>query len=230
MSPGSRDKSHHCIQVLLAKALRTTRFGNGAEKFASARRVTKTGRDGGKKKVKEENEPLDDLEHNEDGRAGCCYQPLLKTNPEAADRTSRVKCIKPIIDSLKRRRCATRLDERSCEPLASSPEARRHWHASRLRAGTARHTWPGVCSLRRRGGRSVTAPAGAGPVHGASLSSARLPRGPRTRRASCPASQSARRTRPDDRIRCTYGFNVLLLYWAECEQETQDHALASVMI
>ncbi len=34
----------------------------------------------------EENETLDDLEHNEDGR-GCCYQPLLKTDPEAADRS-----------------------------------------------------------------------------------------------------------------------------------------------
>jgi hypothetical protein len=44
-----------------------------------------TGRDGGTKKVREENETLDDLEHNEDGR-GCCYQPLLKMSPEAADR------------------------------------------------------------------------------------------------------------------------------------------------
>ena len=34
----------------------------------------------------EENETLDDLEHNEDGR-GCCHQPLLKTYPEAADRS-----------------------------------------------------------------------------------------------------------------------------------------------
>jgi hypothetical protein len=34
----------------------------------------------------EESETLDDLEHNEDGR-GCCYQPLLKTDPEAADRS-----------------------------------------------------------------------------------------------------------------------------------------------
>ena len=34
----------------------------------------------------EENETLGDLEHNEDGR-GCCYQPLLKTYPEAADRS-----------------------------------------------------------------------------------------------------------------------------------------------
>ena len=39
-----------------------------------------------RKKDKEENETLDDLEHNEDGR-GCCYQPLLKTYPEAADRS-----------------------------------------------------------------------------------------------------------------------------------------------
>ncbi len=60
-----------------------------------------TGRDGGTKKVTgkelEENEPLDDLEHDEDGR-GCCYQPLLKTNPEAAES-------KPI-RNLKRRRAA----------------------------------------------------------------------------------------------------------------------------
>ena len=47
---------------------------------------TGLGRDGGTKKVKEQNETLDDLEHNEDGR-GCCYQPLLKTYPEAADRS-----------------------------------------------------------------------------------------------------------------------------------------------
>jgi hypothetical protein len=39
-----------------------------------------------RKKNMEENETLDDLEHNEDGR-GCCYQPLLKTYPEAADRS-----------------------------------------------------------------------------------------------------------------------------------------------
>ena len=77
-----------------------------------------TGRDGGTKKVREENETLDDLEHNEDGR-GCCYQPLLKTNPEAADQSP----------SKSAGRCATRLDEkradgveslRSCEP----PESR----------------------------------------------------------------------------------------------------------
>ncbi len=38
------------------------------------------------KKNMEENETLDDLEHNEDGR-GCCYQPLLKADPEAAVRS-----------------------------------------------------------------------------------------------------------------------------------------------
>jgi hypothetical protein len=56
-----------------------------------------TGRDGGTRKVKEENEPLGDLEHIEDSDAGeqCAtpsqaehyHQPLLKTNPEAADRS-----------------------------------------------------------------------------------------------------------------------------------------------
>ncbi len=103
-----------------------------------------TGRDGGTKKVKEENETLDDLERtsNEDGR-GCCYhdQPFLKTNPEAlaADRavfedklesTGRGTGSRP--KPIKKRRCATRLqvddsekradhrydgvENRSCEP------------------------------------------------------------------------------------------------------------------
>ena len=45
-----------------------------------------TGRDGGTKKIKEENGPLDDLDQNEDGR-GFCHQPLSKTDPEAADRS-----------------------------------------------------------------------------------------------------------------------------------------------
>ena len=43
-----------------------------------------TGRDGGTKKVKEENETLDDLQQNEDERG--CFQPLLKTDTEAAER------------------------------------------------------------------------------------------------------------------------------------------------
>jgi hypothetical protein len=65
--------------------LRTARFGNGAEK---ARKITVTKPDAmaARKKNMEENETLDDLEHNEDGR-GCCYQPLLKADPEAADRS-----------------------------------------------------------------------------------------------------------------------------------------------
>ncbi len=42
------------------------------------------GRDGGTEKDREENEALDDLEQDEDGRG--CYQPLSKTNSEAADR------------------------------------------------------------------------------------------------------------------------------------------------
>ena len=45
-----------------------------------------TGRDGGAKNVMEENGPLADLEQNEDGRGW--FQPLLKANSEAADRSS----------------------------------------------------------------------------------------------------------------------------------------------
>ena len=45
-----------------------------------------TGRDGGAKKVMEENGPLADLEQNEDERGW--FQPLLKTTSEAADRNS----------------------------------------------------------------------------------------------------------------------------------------------
>ena len=44
-----------------------------------------TGRDGGTKKVKEENETLDDLQQNEDERG--CFQPLWKMDTEAAERT-----------------------------------------------------------------------------------------------------------------------------------------------
>ncbi len=64
---------------------------------------------------------LDDLQQNEDGR-GCCYQPLLKTDPLRSSRP------KPI----KNRRCTPRLDEkkaadgvtvenRSCEPPRPTP-------------------------------------------------------------------------------------------------------------
>ena len=42
-----------------------------------------TGRDGGTKKVKEENGPLDDLDQNEDAR-GCC-QPLFNEDKLASD-------------------------------------------------------------------------------------------------------------------------------------------------
>ncbi len=89
MSPSSRarDKSHS--RNLLAKALRTTRFGNGAEKVHKGT-VPKPDAMAARKKVKGENEPLDDLEQNEDERG---YQPLLKTNSEA--------------NPIKNRRCAT---------------------------------------------------------------------------------------------------------------------------
>jgi hypothetical protein len=61
--------------------LRTTRFGNGAEKVRKIT-VTKPDAMAARKKPKF----FDDLEHNEDGR-GCCYQPLLNTDPEAAVRS-----------------------------------------------------------------------------------------------------------------------------------------------
>ena len=73
MLPGSRecDKSHN--RILLAKALRTTRFGNGAEK---ARKITVAKPDAmaARKKDKDENETRDDLQQNEDERGN--YQPL----------------------------------------------------------------------------------------------------------------------------------------------------------
>ena len=84
MSPGSRegDKSHN--RILLAKALRTTRLGNGAEKV---RKITVTKPDAmAARKKDKENETLDDLQQNEDERRS--IQPLLKTNSKAPERSS----------------------------------------------------------------------------------------------------------------------------------------------
>ena len=64
----------------------SAREGPGESSQVHRRDGDQTGRDGGTKKSQGSNETLDDLEHNEDGR-GCCYQPLLKTYPEAADRS-----------------------------------------------------------------------------------------------------------------------------------------------
>ncbi len=72
---------------ILAKALRSTRFGNGAEK---ARKITATKPEAmaarKKDNLKEEHETLDDPQQNEDERGS--FQPLLKTNSdsEAAER------------------------------------------------------------------------------------------------------------------------------------------------
>jgi hypothetical protein len=67
------------------------------------------GRDGGTKKVKEENGPLDDLDQNEDVRE--CCQPLL--NSEAADRnSSRTADVLQRLDE--KRACG--VEDRSCEP------------------------------------------------------------------------------------------------------------------
>ena len=65
--------------------MRTTRFGNGAEKVRKIT-VTKPDAMAARKKDKEENETLDDLQQNEVERGS--IQPLLKTNSEAAERCS----------------------------------------------------------------------------------------------------------------------------------------------
>ena len=70
-----------------------------------------TGRDGGTKKVKEENETLDDLQQNEDERG--CFQPLLKTDTEAAERNpSRTANVLRRLDE----RRTDEVENRSCEP------------------------------------------------------------------------------------------------------------------
>jgi hypothetical protein len=85
MSPGSESEINLTTAFSSRKALRTTRFGNGAEKVRKIT-VTRTGRDGGTKKIKAENDTLDDLEHNEDERRR--IQPLLKANSKAPERSS----------------------------------------------------------------------------------------------------------------------------------------------
>ena len=65
--------------------MRTTRFGNGAEKVRKIT-VTKPDAMAARKKDKEENETLDDLQQNEVERGS--IQPLLKANSEAAERCS----------------------------------------------------------------------------------------------------------------------------------------------
>ena len=113
-----------------------------------------TGRDGGTKKVKEENEPLDDLEHYEDGR-GCCYQPLLKTNPEAADRSPSRSA--DVLSDLMRRGVS-------------------HWHAVPRLAATG--TRPGCQCLPHGAGHSPCgswhAPRRPGDLLGSSSTSSRL--------------------------------------------------------
>ena len=85
MSPGSRERDISHNRILLAKALRTTRFGNGAEK-ARKIKVTKPDAMAARKKDQEENETHDDLQQNEDERRR--IQPLLKTNSKAPERSS----------------------------------------------------------------------------------------------------------------------------------------------
>jgi hypothetical protein len=65
--------------------LRTTRFGNGAEKVRKIT-VTKPDAMAARKKRQGRNETLDDLQQNEDERRR--IQPLLKTNSKAPERSS----------------------------------------------------------------------------------------------------------------------------------------------
>ena len=90
--------------------MRTTRFGNGAEKVRKIT-VTKPDAMAARKKDKEENETHDDLQQNEDERG--CFQPLLKTDTEAAKRNpSRTANVLRRLDERR-----TDGDEnRSCEP------------------------------------------------------------------------------------------------------------------
>jgi hypothetical protein len=60
--------------------LRTTHFGNGAEKVRKYT-VNKPGAMAARKKVTKENVTLDDLQQNEDERGS--YQPLWKTYSES---------------------------------------------------------------------------------------------------------------------------------------------------
>ncbi len=66
--------------------MRTTRFGNGAEKVRKIT-VTKPDAMAARKKDKEENETLDDFQQNEDERSLRSIQPLLKVTSEAAERS-----------------------------------------------------------------------------------------------------------------------------------------------
>ena len=134
--------------------MRTTRFGNGEEKV---RKCTETKPDAmaARKKVKDENGPLDDLEQNEDGRG--CYQSLLKTS-EAADRNpSRTA------DVLRRRdeKRADGVENRSCEPpgtgLRRLPSFSSHWGFSTV-ASVGDNARPGMILSgdRCRQERSIT--------------------------------------------------------------------------
>ena len=95
--------------------MRTTRFGNGAEKVRKIT-VTKPDAMAARKKDKEENETLDDLQQNEDERGS--YQPLFKANSKAAERTpSRSANVLRRLDE----RRAVGVENRSCEPIHPRP-------------------------------------------------------------------------------------------------------------
>ena len=104
-----------------------------------------------RKKDKEENETLDDLEHNEDGR-GCCYQPLLKTYPEAADRSP--SSIANVLRDLMRggqQELRTGIASHFSPGLAALPHFQTMFFYLRVAGQTAscqRLAGPGTCSNR----------------------------------------------------------------------------------
>jgi hypothetical protein len=103
--------------------LRTTRFGNGAEK---ARQITVTKPDAiaARKKDKEENETLDDFQKNEDERRS--IQPLLKVTSEAAERNpSRTANVPRRLEVDERKADGVESRRRGCRGEACQPRPRR---------------------------------------------------------------------------------------------------------
>ncbi len=96
--------------------MRTTRFGNGAEKVRKIT-VTKPDAMAARKKDRDfRNETLDDLQQNEDERRR--IQPLLKANSKAPERS--LSWPANVLRRLDERK-AVGVESRSCEPLQPRP-------------------------------------------------------------------------------------------------------------
>ncbi len=97
--------------------MRTTRFGNGAEKVRKIT-VTKPDAMAAREKGIEEDEPLDELQQNEDDSERGSIQPLLKTTSEAAERSSSNPA--NVLRRLDERR-PDGVENRNCEPFQPRP-------------------------------------------------------------------------------------------------------------